>query len=682
MRRLAAGIVVAACLGAGLLEAQDKRPIGIDDLLGLKVASDLQLSPDGATVAFTVTTPSLADNRNVSRIYLHTLADGITRELTRGPGSDQQPRWAKDGRTLAFISTRSGTAQVWRIQTDGGEPAQMTTLAGGANQFWWSPDTTALFVTSDVKWPEQSELDRREKDQRTQARIWTDLFYRHWNEWRAGIRQHIFRVDVADGKTTDLTRIDRDVPTLALGGLDLAVSPLGTELAVVFNPDSSVATSTNNDIFLMGPDGSGLVSMTKNLANDHSPTYSPNARWVAYLAMGTPGFESDRQEVVLYDRATGERTPLTAGWDVSVQTLTWTADSRSLVVEVEERGEHNIYRLSIPAGPRTLLVSGGVNTNPQPLPRGDGLVYLHQTATQPPELFVQRTDPKLPTTTRQLTRLNGAALAALDLAPAEKFGFVGARGDSVFGYLIKPPAFDSTRKYPMIYLIHGGPESAWVDGWHQRWNYSMFAARGYLVAAVNFHGSTGYGQAFTNSITKHWGDLPYDDLMKGVETLTRLPFVDGSRIGAAGASYGGYMIYWLAGHTDRFKTLVAHDGIFNTESMAGTTEEQWFPAWEFGGNLASPEARTLMTQWSPANFVTQWKTPMLVVHSQQDFRVDMSEGYQAFTALKQMNLPAKFLYFPDEGHFILKPRNRKLWWGVVLDWLDQSLAPAAAASKP
>ena len=682
MRRMAAGIVTAMGLAAGSLAGQDKRPIGIDDFLGLKIASDVQLSPDAAAVAFTVTTASLADNRNVSRIYLHTVADGVTRVLTRGPGSDHQPRWARDGRTLAFLSTRSGAPQVWRIQTDGGEPAQMTTLAGGVNEFWWSPDTTALFVTSDVKWPEQNELDHREKDQRSQARIWTELFYRHWNEWRSGTRQHIFRVDLADGKITDLTRFDRDVPTLALGGRDLAVSPLGTELAVVFNPDSSVATSTNNEIFLMGPDGTGLVPMTQNPANDHSPVYSPNARWVAYLAMATPGFEADRQEVVLYDRATGEKTSLTGGWDASVQSLLWSPDSRSVVVEVEERGEHNIYRLSVPAGPRTLLVSGGVNTDPQLTPRGDALIFLHQSTTQPPELFIQRIDPKQPAAMRQLTRLNTTALAALDLAPAEKFGFVGAKGDSIFGYLIKPPAFDSTRKYPLVYLIHGGPQGAWVDGWHQRWNYAVFAARGYVVAAVNFHGSTGYGQAFTNSISKHWGDLPYEDLMKGVETLARLPFVDGARIGAAGASYGGYMIYWLAGHTDRFKTLVAHDGIFNTESMAGTTEEQWFPAWEFGGNLTNPEARTLMAQWSPANFVSQWKTPMLVVHSQQDFRVDVSEGYQAFTALKQKHLLAKFLYFPDEGHFVQKPRNRKLWWGVVLDWLDQFLMPAAAPAKP
>ncbi len=679
----AAAAAVTACallLGPAPAAAQDRRAMTVDDFLALKIVGDPQVSPDGSAVAFTVTTPSLDENRNVSRLWVLNLVDGNARELTGGPGSAQQPRWARDGRTLAFLSTRSGTSQVWRIRIDGGEPSQLTNLASGVNRFWWSPDTTAIFVASDVKWPAESELDRRQKDYPTSARLWTDLFYRHWNEWRAGVRQHLLRVELAGGKVVDLTPQDRDTPTLALGGEDVAVSPLGTELAFVTNAEPTVATSTNNDIFLIGPDGTGMVPMTEAKGNDHSPAYSPNARWIAYLSMATAGFEADRQQLMLYDRASGTHVSLTADWDVSVSTFVWAPDSRSLVVAAEERGDHNLYRLAIPTGQRTPVARGGVNSAPQFLPRGDGLVYLNQTATAPPELFLVRFDGKQPV--RALTRVNAAVLAALDLRPATRFGFVGAQGDSVFGLLIRPPGFDSTVKYPVAYLIHGGPQSAWTDTWHLRWNYAMFAARGYVVAAVNFHGSTGYGQKFTNSISRHWGDLPFEDLMKGVQYLERLPFVDGTRIGAAGASYGGYMIYWMAGHTDRFKTLVAHDGIFNTESMAGTTEEQWFPIWEFGGPLTSPEARTLLAQWSPANFVAQWKTPMLVVHGQQDFRVDVSEGYQAFTALKLKGVPSKFLYFPDEGHFVLKPRNRRLWWGVVLDWLDQYLRPTTRNTGP
>jgi len=306
---------------------------------------------------------------------------------------------------------------------------------------------------------------------------------------------------------------------------------------------------------------------------------------------------------------------------------------------------------------------------------GRRLVFLRQTATTPSELFTLDLEPK-PGPIHQLTSVNAAALARLEIQPLEPFRYLGAAGDSVSGWLMKPPGFAPGRKYPAIYLIHGGPQGAWLDSWHQRWNYAMFAARGYVVAAVNFHGSTGYGQAFTNSISQHWGDLPYQDVMKGLDWLEAQPFVDSTRVGAAGASYGGYMIYWLAGHTDRFKTLVAHDGVFNTESMAGSTEELWFPIHEFGGPVTSPTARTLLEQWSPARYTDKWTTPMLIVHSQLDFRVDISEGYQAWTALKLRGLPGKFLSFPDEGHFVLKPRNRRLWWGVVLDWLDQYLRPS------
>ena len=667
------GLCWAMAAGTGVAFAQEKRPLAVDDFLRLRIASDPQVSPDGSMVAFTVVLPSLTDNRNVSRIWIHSLTDGISRELTGGPGSDQSPRWTRDGRTLAFLSTRSGSSQVWRIRTDGGEPRQMTTIPTGVNQFILSSDTTALFVSSDVKWPESNELDGRQKDFPTSASLWTSLFYRHWNEWRSGIRQHLFRID-ADGRATDITPIDRDVPTLALGsGNDFALSPLGTELALTFNPDSSVATSTNNDLFLVGPDGAGLVPMTDQPGNDHSPLYSPSARWIAYLSMATAGFEADRQQVILYDRASGERRSLTADWDVSVTSITWMPDSRSIIAEVEERGQHNLYRLPVPSGPRVRLVAGGVNSAPRPTPAGDGIVFFRQSATQPPELFLLRFDDRPPV---QLTRLNRAMLASFDLRPLEPFSYLGARGDSVHGWLMKPPGFDSTRRYPVAYLIHGGPQSAWLDSWHLRWNFALFAARGYVVAAPNFHGSTGYGQAFTNSITKNWGGLPYEDLMKGADHLGKLSYVDSNRIGAAGASYGGYMVYWIAGKTKRFKTLIAHDGIFNTVSMVGTTEELWFPNWEFGGPVTSPEARALLDQWSPANLAGEWTTPMLIVHGQQDYRVDVSEGFQAFTALQARRVPSKFLYFPDEGHFVLKPRNRRLWWGVVLDWLDQYLTPA------
>jgi len=679
LRGLALALPLLAPPPSHSLLAQSKQPLTFDRFIALKAAGDPQLSPDGATVAFTVSEPSLQENRNISRVWVVPMAGGLPRALTAGPGSDFAPRWAPDGHSLAFISTRAQGAQVWRVALAGGDAVQLTSGESGVNDFLWAPDGKAVYATSDLKWPPTGqEIDRRNGEFPTQAKIWTDLFYRYWNEWRVGTRSHLLRVDLADKSTKDLTPFDHDVPPLDLGGADIAVSPRG-ELAVVFNPDQDVAQSTNNDVFQLGPDGANPTPVTTRRGNDHSPAFSPDGRWIAYLSMETPGFEADRTQLMVYDRASKQHRSLSANWDASVISLAWIPDSRGLVVEVEERGAHNLYELPL-VGKRFPIVIGGVNSGVRIAPKGDQMVFLRQTATQPPEVYTVRLDGN---GLRPLTTLNGAALASLDLAPLSGFGFVGALGDSVFGWLLKPPGFDPARKYPLVYLIHGGPQGAWLDSWSARWNYHMFAARGYVVAAVNFHGSTGYGQAFTNSISKHWGDYPFEDLMKGLDVVAKLPYVDTTRMGAAGASYGGYMIYWTAGHTDRFKTLVSHDGVFNNTSMVGSTEELWFTNREFGdGGMTNPETRTLLEQWSPANHTDRWKTPMLVIHGQQDMRVDVSEGFQAFTALKVQGVPAKFLYFPDEGHWVLKARNRRLWWGTVLDWLDASLRKSDVNNTP
>lgn len=662
----------AVALLPAALGAQARRAISIDEFVTAPIVSDPQVSPDGSLVAYVVATPSYEEDRADGRIWVAEVRSGETWQVTLGPGSDRAPRWAPDGRSLGFISTREGTPQVWRVPARGGPASPVTTFAAGVSDFLWAPDGRAVYFWTDIPWPDSTEAERRAAPYPTQALIWTELFYRHWNEWRVGKRTHVFRARLDDGTVSDLTPLDRDVPTLALGGRDVAVAPAGNELAVVFNPDSSVATSTNNDVFVMGPDGSVPQAITANPANDHSPAYSPDGRYLAYLAMTQPGFESDRQQVMLYERATGRRFPLAPGWDRSVLAFRWLPDSRGILAEVEERGSQNLYRIAVPSGRPTRLIAGGTNSAVQVAAAGDLIAFLHSTATEPAEVWVANLDGK---GARPVTRVHATRLEGLDLRPLEPFGFIGARGDSVFGWLMKPPGFDPARRYPLIYLIHGGPQGAWLDQWHSRWNYALFAARGYVVAAVNFHGSTGYGQAFTNSISRNWGGLPYEDLMKGLDYLVTLPYVDPDRLGAAGASYGGYMIYWIAGHTDRFRVLVAHDGVVNPLSMAGSTEELWFPIWEFGGSPLSPLARATMERWSPANFFGNWKTPMLVIHSQRDYRVDLSEGLQAFTALKLRGVPAKFLYFPDEDHWVTKPRNRRLWWSTVLDWLDQYLRP-------
>jgi len=649
-----------------------QRAIRFEDYIALKSVSDPQLSPDGKWVAYTVATPSLEDNRSVSRVWVAEVATGKSRQQTGGPGSDRQPRWSPDGKTLAFISTRDSGAQVWVLPIAGGDARKVSHLADGASDPLWLPDGSGLLVVSDIKWPLDQEIDQRNGNYPTEARIWTGLMWRHWDDFRAGKRQHLFRVDLASGTATDLTPVDHDAPTIATGGDgDVAVSPDGRETVVAMHGDTTVADNTNVDIFVVGSGGK-LRPITTNAGADNTPRYSPDGKWLAYLSMERAGFEADRLRLMLLARTggtggTGDGRPVeaTSGWDLSVGSYTWCPNSKCIYAVVEERGRDNIYRIDVPGYKRTRVVSGGLSTGVQVGPDNRMLAYLHQSNTQPPEVWVSSSTPKA------LSHHTDSAVATLDLPPLEAFGFVGALGDSVFGWTQKPPGFDPSKKYPVVYLIHGGPQGAWTDYWGARWNYQMFAARGWVVAAVNFHGSTGYGQRFTDAISQHWGDYPYEDLMKGLDVVARLPYVDSTRMGAAGASYGGYMVYWIAGHTNRFKVLVDHDGVFNAQSMAGSTEELWFTDWEFGGPLYSkPE---LYEKWSPVNHVSDWKTPILIVHSQLDYRVDLSEGYQAFTAAKRMGVEAKFLYFPDEGHWVLRPRNRRIWWGTVLDWLEVHL---------
>src|SRR5213080_2908830 len=370
-------------------------------------------------------------------------------------------------------------------------------------------------------------IDRRNDDFPTDARLWTGLLWRHWDDWRAGKRQHLFTVTLADGNTRDVTPVDHDVPTIATGGDgDVSVSPDGKEIAVALHGDSTVADNTNVDVYVMGPDGSGMRALTTGRGADNTPRYSPDGKWLAYLSMERAGFEADRQRLMLVGRSDGRTggpsVEATKGWTLSVGSYIWCPDSKCVYAVVEERGRDNIYRIDLPSFRRSLaLGGGGVNTDVQVMPDGRGLLYLHQSNTQPNEIWLAG---------RQLTHHTDAALEALDLRPLDEFGFVGALGDSVFGWLLKPPGFDPARRYPLIYLIHGGPQGAWTDYWGARWNYALFASRGYVVAAVNFHGSTGYGQKFTDAISQHWGDYPYQDLMKGLDLLDRLPYVDSTRM--------------------------------------------------------------------------------------------------------------------------------------------------------
>ena len=662
-------LLLLVCPALTFAQKTDERALTFDEFIALDSVSDPQVSPDGEQVAFVVTDYSLKENRGNSDIWLVSVEGGQSMKLTQSAVGDSQPRWSSDSRRIFFVSDRDGTSQVYTIGVDGGEALKLSDVPGGVSNLIISSNDKWIAFSSKVEWPLAETA--RDEDYPTDAKIWTDLFYRHWNEWRVGTRSHLFLMPINGGPIRDLTPVDKDIPTLSLGGYkDIAFSPDGQDIAFVMNPDSQPAVSTNNDIFLLSIQTGSTSNLTENnLANDNNPLFSPDGTWIAYRAQIRAGFESDRYRLFLYNRNTEKRRDLVPDWTSSVGEIVWSPDSQSLFATIQEQTRNVIYRINIRDGkPEKVLDQGHLQTL-RPTPDGSTLVFTRESADQPDEIYAVdlRSGRQ-----QQLSNINDERLSQLSMNALESFSFVGALQEKVEGLLLKPPFFDASRKYPLVYLIHGGPQGAWQDNFHPRWNYQMFAAPGYVVAMVNFHGSTGYGQDFTDSISQHWGDYPYEDVMKGLEHLvSNYSFIDASKVAAAGASYGGYMINWIAGHTSRFICLINHDGVFNLESMYGETEELWFPEWEFSG---SPwDNRDLFLRWSPHRFAQHFKTPMLIIHGQLDYRVDISQSFEAFTALRRQGIEGRFLYFPDEGHWVLKPRNRLLWWREVLAWLEHYL---------
>jgi dipeptidyl aminopeptidase/acylaminoacyl peptidase len=495
--------------------------------------------------------------------------------------------------------------------------------------------------------------------------------YRHWNDWRGHKRSHLFLLDAATGNFTDLNEGDKeDVPPPALGSTnDYNFSQDGSEIAYAQNPEFTTATSTNNEIFLLSITSlktPKLISTSKGV--DSQPVYSPDGKWLAWTSMKRAGFEADKKDLILFNRTTGETKNLTEDYDRSVEEFIWTPDSKSIYFTAGNRIYSSIYKLDVEEAEVNLFYEENFNTNIQLSKDGKTLFFLKQRSDLPSEIFSISTDGK--NSLQQITFTNKSLLSQLEMNPVETFTSVGANGDKVESILIKPPFFNETKKYPMLFLVHGGPQGAWEDNYHYRWNVQLFAAQGYVVIAPNPRGSTGYGQKFTDEISGDWGGKPYEDLMNAYDyAIKNFNFIDTKNTFAAGASYGGYMINWIAGHTDRFNALVTHDGVFNVESMYGTTEELWFPEWENGGTPW--QNRQLYEKFSPHRFIHNCKTPMLIVHSAKDFRVPEEQAFQLFTSLQRLGVESMFLYFPDETHFVSKPQNAKLWWNTIFDWFKK-----------
>jgi dipeptidyl aminopeptidase/acylaminoacyl peptidase len=687
-----------------------KRPFTFEDMMKLKRVGAPVPSPDGKWVVFDCVDVDLEANTRISHLWIVPASGGESRRLNPTPNHEERPRFSPDGRRLIWTSKATDPTQIWMCDFDSGNGAlvgnlhQVTEISTGADGGIWSPDGKNIVFVSAV-YPDckddacNKQRDEELKKSKVKAKIFSRLFYRHWSAFTEFKRSHLFVQSVeapvsgtgnqnaaGTAATTprDLTPGDHDVPPFNLGGQDMyAISPDGREVAYTSNIDEVEATSTNNEIFVVPISGGNAKKISTSPGADTTPLYSPDGSGIAWRSQARAGFEADKWRLLVQDRKSGDTRDLTDKFDKSVGSFTWFGDS-ALLLAAEDRGASPIF-VALPAtpdGPEIIPLkepdSAEIHADDLVWSRNT-LFFTRMSIAAPNEIWKHDDLPadESPIAAQKhpgfepLTHMNHALLSQIDMQPLESFTFKGANDEEVQGFIVKPPGFDPNKKYPLKFLIHGGPQGAWGNEWTYRWNAELFAATGnYVVVMINFHGSTGYGQKFTDSISGDWGGKPYVDLMKGLDYVEKVyPFIDKNREAALGASYGGYMTNWILGHTNRFKCIVSHDGMFNTESAYGTTEELWFPEWEFKG--PPWKNREVYRKFSPHLFADKFKTPTLVVHGQNDYRLDVSEGFQLFTTLQRLKIPSKMLYFPDEGHWVLKPQNSRLWYKTVNDWVDQ-----------
>lgn len=670
-----------ACLTWGSLGAAGKHPVGIHDLLAMERLAEPRVSPDGRRVAFTVSVTDLPANTRHTSLWIASVDGSSAHPVDQGGPVDGQPRWSPDGRTIYFLSSRSGSSQVWRVPVEGGPAEQVTRLPLDLGALELSPDGRWLLVSMAVfpgASPQESKarLEAQAK-QGSSAMVFDRLMVRHWDAWENGTRNHLFAFNLVTGQARDLMpAMDADCPSRPFGGLEeAAISPDGAR--VVFSAKAegrAEAWSTRADLYEVPMDGSSAPHrITDHPAMTTQPRFSPDGRQLAYLAMSRPGFESDRLDLILRDLASGRerrfilKADPSPNGDRSPGELNWSADGRELYCTAFHLGQRALFAIDAASGRARILVGQGSVS--QPRVAGDRILFALNTLQGPDELHTVGRDGK---GLARITHLNDARVAAARWGEPESFRFPGAKGDNVHGYLVKPVDFDPSKRYPVALLIHGGPQDSMGNEFHYRWNPQPYAGAGYAVLMIDFHGSVGYGQTFTDAIRGDWGGAPFEDLMKGLDfAIKRYPFLDGERIGALGASYGGFMINWIAGHTDRFKTLVCHDGNLDERFAYFATEELWFPEWEHKGTPWDNPAG--YARFNPIESVDHWKTPMLVIHGEKDYRVVSTQGLATFTALQRRGVPSRLIVFPDENHWVLKPANSLFWHQSVIAWLDQWL---------
>ena len=676
MKRFVTAVSVLMLAFVSFVPAQDSQRFTIESMMKVRRVGDPQISPNGKRVALTIGDVNFDANRVVTQVYVTPLAGGEMKALTSGDRSATNPRWSPDGKKIAYVT---GT-QIWVMDDDGSDKEQVTKIATGAAGPVWSPDGKWLAFTSDVH-PEckDDDCNKRKEDEAEKSKVkahTTDrLLFRHWVEWRDVKRTHVFVVPSKGGDARDLTPGDFDAPPYgAATGVDFAFSPDGSEIAFLRNPDAVEAISTNSDIYVVPLIGGAPKNITmRNKGYDVAPVYTRDGKSIIYRSQATEGFEADRWRLMSYNRETGVSTELLKGFDQNVEEVSLAPDGNSIYFIGSERGHHPIFKVATVGGVPKKIVDGIFATNLQMAADGSSLVFTGSSLASPPDLYRVSQDG---TGLTPLTRVNSDLMSRANLKEADELEWNGALGKKVHGFLLKPRNFNASTKYPLVVLIHGGPQSAWYDSWSYRWNPQLFTDAGYVVFMPNPRGSLSYGQQFVNEISADWGGRAFIDLKNGVaEVLRRNTFIDKTRIGGAGASYGGYLVDWILGHNNdprfRFKALVSHAGVYNLTSMYGATEELWFVEWEFKGTPWSNPA--MYQRWSPHMFAQNFNTPTLVTAGELDYRVPYTESLQLFTALQRKGVESKLVLFPDEGHWILKPQNSQFWYKTVLEWFDKQL---------
>jgi dipeptidyl aminopeptidase/acylaminoacyl peptidase len=669
--------VILAIFLTSPLAAQGKRGMTIDDLIGAVRVGDPELSADGRQVLFTRTTTALDTGRRNTDIWsVPADASQGPRELIGGEKTETAPHFTADGKHIVFISNRDGSPQVYIAGSDGRSIRQITKISTGAQPpLVISRDGTRVAFVSDV-YPQCHDDEcngrTRESAERdpVKVRVLTGLPFRHWDEWRTNIRHHLFVADIESGETRDVTPGDFDSPGHFYEDNAITFSPDSHSIVFVSNRDGRdrEMLSTNRDVWLVPVTGGEPKRITMNPAADNEPVFSPDGKILAILSQRRPGFESDRWYIDLYDQANGSKRTLFESTDLSVNELVFSADSRSIFFTADDKGLVNLYVAPVAGGAPKLVTKGGSINQLRAGP--DFILFAKSTLTSPPQLFRVSLDG---TSTKQLTNENANWLNQIAMPSPESFTVSGPAGTPIQYWVLKPPDFDSSRKYPVVFLLHGGPQGDWSDGWSYRWNPALWAARGWVVAAPNPRGSFGFGQRFVDDISQDWCGKVMGDLNTVFDAVVKFPFVDGQRQAVAGASYGGYAVDWLIGHTDRFKAAVSHDGVFNLETMSLESEELWFTDWESGGPPWSIAARRHFARCSPHLSANKIRTPTLVITNEQDFRVPVDQGLQLFTALRRNGVASETLVFSDEGHWVLGALDSRRWHETVFSWMTKYL---------